>query len=92
MREMAWGSQGSGRPGAHPGPRRDSAWSLGGPWKESDAVSLSQLLADLAQRPTLVITTVCLGPVFGTVCLILAACVGGKSDIGLESTLKVRGM
>lgn len=55
-------------------------------------MSLSQLLADLAQGQPWSLTTVCLGQVFGTVCLILAACVGGKSDIGLESTLKVRGI
>ena len=37
-------------------------------------MSLSQLLADLAQGQPWSLTTVCLGQVFGTVCLILAAC------------------
>lgn len=89
---MAWGSAESGRPGAHPGLRRMALrQALGGPEGGSDAVSQSQLLAELA-RPILPLTTVYPGQVLGTVHLILATSVGGKSANGHESTLKVRGI
>ena len=58
--------------------------ALGGPEGGSDAVSQSQLLAELA-RPILPLTTVYPGQVLGTVHLILATSVGGKSDNGHES-------
>ena len=71
-------------------------WPRTRPWGSleggSDAASPSQLLADLAQGQPWSLTTVYRGQVLGTVRLVPAACVGGRSDIGHESTLKVRGI